>query len=380
MFRLPVELCLAVFSYLNVHQLLRAQQVCHRWQQIILDSSLWPSSVHVLLRYIQVPYSNTLSGPDYENELACDRWSISWPDWVDKEEESFDGDPQTSCQVLQTLSKGKTKSLSVNFSKGYASRNILEMLPNFLFLEELSVHIGSISSHNLTSVLQRLPQITTFGLHISEFHGTPMRHLKTIQLKLRRLFIEISTHSGDASSTLHNTVANIVEHSPDLISLAVIGTGARKEWTTKLGDRIKSLTMDVDGNLPPISARGLKCLMLLTYRQHGHELFECCACDLSSLTHLTLCGSSSGEVELSIMEAYNIGENLEFLHLGCSATNYELFLRSPKLKELRIVDMFPLHPDICPTLQMVHYCPDCKYIDKNDRKKSKLISNHEVLR
>ena len=70
-----------------------------------------------------------------------------------------------------------------------------------------------------------------------------------------------------------------------------------------------------------------------------------CRCDLSYLPGLRLYGSSSSEVELSIMEAYNIGENLEFLHLG-SEPYYDVLLRASKLKELRSIDLLPVPPDL----------------------------------
>jgi hypothetical protein len=51
--------------------------------------------------------------------------------------------------------------------------------------------------------------------------------------------------------------------------------------------------------------------------------------------------AGSGEVEQSIMEAYNIGENLEFLHLDSdSERKHEVILRTPKLKALRMNDDF----------------------------------------
>ena len=63
-------------------------------------------------------------------------------------------------------------------------------------------------------------------------------------------------------------------------------------------------------------------------------------------------GPPSSEVELSIMEAYNIGENLEYLRVD-SEPNHEIFLRTPKLKKLRMIDLFPVSPDVCPMLQTV---------------------------
>jgi hypothetical protein len=47
------------------------------------------------------------------------------------------------------------------------------------------------------------------------------------------------------------------------------------------------------------------------------------------------------------MQAYNIGEHVEFLRLG-SEPNYEVFLKTPKLKELRMIDLIPLPADVCP--------------------------------
>jgi hypothetical protein len=147
------------------------------------------------------------------------------------------------------VQKEAPKSLSVKFYLGIASEGILEVLPNFLFLEELSVNIESISSHELTSVLQSLPQITTFGLHIRKFQDTPMG---------RKL------------------------------CLTVRGTRARNVWTTKLGGRIKHLSLYIEGTLPPISCKGLKCLALEGSRDQSRELFEPSPCDLSYLTHLAI--------------------------------------------------------------------------------------------
>jgi hypothetical protein len=55
------------------------------------------------------------------------------------------------------------------------------------------------------------------------------------------------------------------------------------------------------------------------------------------------------------MEAYNIGENLEFLHLEAQPKS-EIFLRTAKLKELSLADLresMPLH--VCPELRTIHY-------------------------
>jgi hypothetical protein len=86
----------------------------------------------------------------------------------------------------------------------------------------------------------------------------------------------------------------------------------------------------------------------------GHEPFEHCPCDLSYLTHLELVGLSSGIVELSIMDAYNIGEQLELLCLD-SEPDHEIFLRTPKLKTLGMIDHFSVLPDVCPMLHMVQH-------------------------
>jgi hypothetical protein len=71
------------------------------------------------------------------------------------------------------------------------------------------------------------------------------------------------------------------------------------------------------------------------------------------------------------MEAFKIGENLEFLSLGLKHT-YHVFLRTPKLKELRVNHLFPLPPDDCPMLQTVHYGPGSWNIDEDDREERKL--------
>jgi len=69
----------------------------------------------------------------------------------------------------------------------------------------------------------------------------------------------------------------------------------------------------MDGKLPPISCKRLKYLTF-EVSPHRREPIEPCPCDLSYLSHLQIY-TYSGEVELSLMEAYNIGEILEFLHI-----------------------------------------------------------------
>jgi hypothetical protein len=64
----------------------------------------------------------------------------------------------------------------------------------------------------------------------------------------------------------------------------------------------------------------------------------------------------------SIMEAYNIGENLEFLRL-VSDPNYEIFLRTPKLKKLRMIDLVPFPPDVCAILETIHYFRGFSYME-----------------
>jgi hypothetical protein len=345
MFRLPLELHLVVFSYLNFKQLLRARAVCRQWRQVILDSSLWPVSVAL------------------RSSRSSAKWDIDWPDWIVKEKEQFRLHPETTGQVLLSFSKGCTKSLSV-INRMNTPEDICDLLPNFLSLEKLRLQMVSISSRELTSILQRLPQITTFIMFIEKFRGTPMARLKTIQLNLRRL----SIHNHPA--TLNNTVANIVQHSPNLVSLVVRGTVAKKELTMKLGDGIQCLALTINGELPPISARGLKCLMLLISGRLKHKPFEQRPGNLSYLTHLQIYESTAKE-QVSIMEAYDIGENLEFLRVT-SEPNYDVFLRTPKLKEIRMSDLVPLPLDCCPILQMVGYGSNYEYVDENEREETKL--------
>jgi hypothetical protein len=109
-------------------------------------------------------------------------------------------------------------------------------------------------------------------------------------------------------------MANMVEHYPDLVCLRVKGIRARKEWTTKLGDR-QYVTLHIKATtiLPPISCKGLKYLALAASRDQSSELFEPSPCDLSCLTHVSFHGFSTDH-QLSLMKAYNIGENLEFMH------------------------------------------------------------------
>jgi hypothetical protein len=80
------------------------------------------------------------------------------------------------------------------------------------------------------------------------------------------------------------------------------------------------------------SCKGLKYL-----RFEGRlgicEPFEDCPCDLSYLTHLEL-DTDYGPIDLSVMEAYNIGGNLEFLHLHAYPES-EIILRAPKLKRIK---------------------------------------------
>jgi hypothetical protein len=301
MFRLPQELCIAVFSYLNFYQLLTVGALCRQWQQIVLDSQLWPGTISVWIRSVK-----------------SDEWDIRWPQLTDKEKEKFERNPPSTCQVLRTLSRGNTKSLRVHCTS-FIPEHVIDVLTNFLSLNTLGLRTKSISSRALISILQRLPQITGFHLYIDEFQDTPIGRLKTIQLNLGWLFIYFTRHCRRA--TLHSTLANIVERSPHLYYLMVRGTGATEEWTTKLGDRIEHLVINVDGNLPLISARRLKLLMVTVCCHRGHEPFEHRGCDLSYLTHLVLYGPPSSEVELSIMEAYNIGENLEYLRADSEANH-----------------------------------------------------------
>jgi hypothetical protein len=285
-------------------------------------------------------------GQDYAT--SC----LIWPDWVGETLEYFKCDPPTIYQTLQRpCSKGSTKSLWVGFYTRIVPGYIIEVLLNFGFLEEVSVHKESISSHELTSVLQNLLQITTFRLYIVEFQDTPIKPLEIIQLKLRTLLIQVYANYS-RPTTLHNTVANIVKHSPDLVCLTVRGTSARKEWTTKLGDRIKHLSLYIKGTHPPISCKGLKCLVLEGSHAQRREPFEPCPCDLSYLTRLAIFGFST-EQQLSLMKAYNIGENLEFKHMD-SNPGYPALSRTPKLKSLgsyHLGNDTPLH--VCPALRTV---------------------------
>jgi hypothetical protein len=344
MFRLPVELFLAVFSYLDFYQLLRVRQVCRRWQEIIFDSHLWPSSVHGRF------WPEHIAGCDSETYPPRDVWSIRRPNWA----AWVKSDPQKICQVLQMFSNGRTKSLCVDcHTGGIDLQDILVVLHNFLFLEELSIEIDSISSHELTSVLQGLHQLSAFRLRACGFQDTPTGCLKSIQLNLRTLHIEIRARG---TTILHNILANIVENSPGLAFLVVVKPPARKEWTTKLGDRIEHLRLCIEGTIPPISCKGLKCLVLEASRDQSRELLEPCACDLSYLSRLTIYDLSA-EQQLSLMEAYNIGENLEFMYMN-SSPGYAALSRTPKLKILSLyrlgIDM-PLH--VCPALRYV-----CQYI------------------
>jgi hypothetical protein len=157
MFRLPVELCIAVFSYLNFYQLLRVGTVCRQWRQIVLDSQLWPGSISMRTRSVD-----------------SDKWNISWPHLTDKEIEIFECNPHTTRQVLQTHSRGSTKILLVNYYTSIIPEHVIDLLTNFPSLKSLWLRTTSISSRALISILQRLPQITGFHLYIDEFQDTPL--------------------------------------------------------------------------------------------------------------------------------------------------------------------------------------------------------------
>jgi hypothetical protein len=201
-------------------------------------------------------------------------------------------------------------------------------------------------------------------MDIDKFRGGLMGSLTRTQLKLRRLSIR-----ADWRSTLNNIVANIVQHSPDLVSLALRQTFAKKELTMKLGNGIQCLALAVN-KLAPISARGLKYLKLAVWCRLSPDPFGQRVCNLSHLTHLQI-DKSFFEEQLQIMEAYNIGENLEFLRLD-TEPNDKVFLRTPKLKELRMIDLFPLPADVCPILQTVRYGPGCESMNEIVREQRKL--------
>ena len=95
----------------------------------------------------------------------------------------------------------------------------------------------------------------------------------------------------------------------------------------------------------------------------GTNRFEQHLCNLSYLVHLQIYYSTVEE-QLSIMEAYNIGENSEFLRF-VSDPNYEVFLRTPKLKKLRKIDLVPFPPDVCPILETSHYNRGFSYMEIN---------------
>ena len=110
--------------------------------------------------------------------------------------------------------------------------------------------------------------------------------------------------------------------------------------------------------------------MLLISGRLKHKPFEQRPGNLSYLTHLQIYESTAKE-QVSIMEAYDIGENLEFLRVT-SEPNYDVFLRTPKLKEIRMSDLVPLPLDCCPILQMVGYGSNYEYVDENEREETKL--------
>jgi hypothetical protein len=162
MVRFPPQLLQAIFYQLDFKELVRAQPVCRQWQQIILDSFVWPSFVGVLSR-------------DF------DTWAIKWPDWAHKKNDIlFRLDPDTTCQVLWLLSKESTKSLSL-ININAAPEDMFDVLPNFVSLEKIYFDIASISSRELISILESLLQITTFVLRIDKVRGMPMGLLKTTQ-------------------------------------------------------------------------------------------------------------------------------------------------------------------------------------------------------
>jgi hypothetical protein len=340
MFILPPELHQAIFHHLKFKQLVRAQTVCRHWREIILDSSVWPCSLYV----------------NDDDDSYRDKWYIGRPDCT-----PFGCHDWNRRLVLQTLSKGTIKSLSLTlyYTWGDPGYIISDVLQNFVSLENLKLDIESISSRELTSILKSLPQITAFILSIDFLQDTPMDALKAIQLNLRRLCFRFRHGS---CSGLNNIMVDIFQHSPDLVSLAFRDTAVTKELTMKLGDGIQCLALCVTGKLPPISASRLKCLRLVVRGPLKHEPFEEHPCNLSHLTHLQIHHETITE-QLSILEAYNIGETLEFLSIG-SEPNYEVFLRTPKLKELRMIGPFPLPPDVCPILEKVYYGPH-HYMNRN---------------
>jgi hypothetical protein len=72
------------------------------------------------------------------------------------------------------------------------------------------------------------------------------------------------------------------------------------------------------------------------------------------------------------MKAYNIGENLDFMHMD-SNPGYAALSRTPKLKRLSLanlgIDILPLH--VCPALQSVQYgALYCEELDEMKRLQS----------
>jgi hypothetical protein len=145
--------------------------------------------------------------------------------WVGKGKLSFwSQSSDHMSRPTDIFKKGSTKLLSLHFCTRFYSEDIFDALPNFLFLEDLSAHIESISSHELTSLVQSVPQIRPLWLVYQRVSGYANGASETINWTFADM-AEVAT--------LRNIVADIVEHSPDLVCLSIRGTIARKEWTMK---------------------------------------------------------------------------------------------------------------------------------------------------
>jgi hypothetical protein len=141
--------------------------------------------------------------------------------------------------------------------------------------------------------------------------------------------------------------------------------------------QIKHLFLYIEGPLPPISRKGLKYLVLSSDGGQSSEPFEPCPCDLSYLTHLTIYDCST-EQQLSLMKAYNIGEDLEFTYMS-SNPGYAALARTPRLKILSLKNLginMPLHD--CPELRTVQ-C-DVLYSNEHDERRRLQSQDYIVMK
>jgi hypothetical protein len=301
--KLPPELLVIVFSYLDRLELIRCLAVSRVWNDILINhSAVWPSHVCVtqdddglLYKVEQIPCRDVYAAI-------------------------------TICKLLSKL-PGTIKSLKLELS---AEETLCYFIGCFSSLESLQVLCCQIPSQDLLYILYANSTLRSLQLEILQGTTSNDQSIPTALVRPTSLR-ELDLWAPPELSLL---IFNLVSKSPDLTSLAIRYIAAH-ELTRLISEKLEFLALPVDGHLPRLNCKILRALhlkvteLIIEDEEQPVDLshVRCFGIHFGSDTK----GAPEEHVQ-SIMQFYKIGHNLQCLTLTDNL--YEPCTRKIELREI----------------------------------------------